>query len=235
MNLTELHRRLLADVLAIGTRYPPLITGGYAVQAHGLVDRLSQDLDVATQNPAPVDEIIRTVGDGLAERGWGVRHIESSPLSGRLIATDRATGEECEVDVLKEAFWAPPTITEYGPVLALDDVIGTKVRALADRGAVRDLIDVHAAMRHRSTAEMENLGRRADAADHGMIRLSLPASGTAMAALGLTAEISARSGQGTDEFLDASPGRRGSRGTNRCWWWTSCAPWPAEGTRASSP
>ncbi|AZK96198.1 MULTISPECIES: nucleotidyl transferase AbiEii/AbiGii toxin family protein [Streptomyces] len=160
MNLTDLHRRLLADVLAIGAPYPLVITGGYAVQAHGLVDRLSQDLDVATENPAPIDEIIRTVGDGLASRGWGVRHIESSPLSGRLIATDPATGEECEVDILKEAFWAPPALTEYGPVLSLDDVIGTKVRALADRGAVRDLIDVHAATLHRSTADLENLGRR---------------------------------------------------------------------------
>ncbi|MFF2852091.1 nucleotidyl transferase AbiEii/AbiGii toxin family protein [Streptomyces sp. NPDC058001] len=160
MNLTALHHRLLADVLAIGAPYPLVITGGYAVQAHGLVDRLSQDLDVATESPAPIDEIIRTVGDGLAGRGWGVRHIESSPLSGRLIATDLSTGEECEVDVLKEVFWAPPTATEYGPVLSLDDVIGTKVRALADRGAVRDLIDVHAATRHRSTADLETLGRR---------------------------------------------------------------------------
>ncbi|MFF0630348.1 nucleotidyl transferase AbiEii/AbiGii toxin family protein [Streptomyces sp. NPDC004296] len=160
MNLTDLHRRLLADVLAIGTPYPLVITGRYAVQAHGLVDRLSQDLDVATENPAPIDEIIHTVGDGLAGRGWGVRLIESSPLSGRLIATDPTTGEECEVDVLKEAFWAPPTVTEYGPVLSLDDVIGTKVRALADRGAVRDLIDVHAATQHRTTADLESLGRR---------------------------------------------------------------------------
>ena len=64
------------------------------------------------------------------------------------------------MDILKEAFWAPPTTTEHGPVLALDDVIGTKVRALADRGAVRDLIDVHAASRHRSTADLESLGRR---------------------------------------------------------------------------
>ncbi len=57
-------------------------------------------------------------------------------------------------------FWSPPTPTEHGLVLALDDVIGTKVRALADRGAARDLIDVHAASHHRSTAELETLGRR---------------------------------------------------------------------------
>lgn len=131
MNLSDLHRRLLADVLAIGSPYPLVITGGYAVQAHGLVDRLSQDLDVATENPAPMDEITRTVSDGLALRGWQVRQIETSPLSGRLIAADPTTGEECEIDILKEAFWSPPTTTELGPVLALDDVIGTKVRALA--------------------------------------------------------------------------------------------------------
>lgn len=34
------------------------------------------------------------------------------------------------------------------------------MRALADRGAVRDPIDVHAASRHRSTSDLENLGRR---------------------------------------------------------------------------
>lgn len=160
MNLTDLHRRLLADVLAIGTSYPLVITGGYAVQAHGLVDRLSQDLDVATENPAPMDEIVRTLSDGLTQRGWAVRRLRADPLSGRLIATDPATGEACEVDILKEAFWAPPATTEHGPVLALDDVIGTKVRALADRGAVRDLIDVHAASRHRTIADLERLGRR---------------------------------------------------------------------------
>lgn len=160
MNLTDLHRRLLADVLAIGTPYPLVITGGYAVQAHGLVDRLSQDLDVATENPASIAEIVAVVGDGLTTRGWSIRQIETGALSGRLIATDPKSGEECEVDVLKEAFWAAPVETGDGPVLALDDVIGTKVRALADRSAVRDLIDVHAASQHRTTADLETLGRR---------------------------------------------------------------------------
>jgi hypothetical protein len=51
-------------------------------------------------------------------------------------------------------------VTQHGPVLALDDVIGTKVRALADRGAARDLIDVHAASRLYTNAELESLGAR---------------------------------------------------------------------------
>lgn len=160
MKLTPLHERLLADILDLGSPYPLVLTGGYAVQAHGLVERFSRDLDVATENPAPMQEIVASLTAGLNARGWRTTHIQTDPLSGRFLVTDPDTGEECEVDVLKEAFWAPPAQTPYGPVLSLDDVIGTKVRALADRGTVRDLIDVQAASRHRSTADLESLGRR---------------------------------------------------------------------------
>jgi predicted nucleotidyltransferase component of viral defense system len=160
VKLPPLHERLLADILDLGSPYPLVLTGGYAVQAHGLVERFSRDLDVATENPAPMDEIVTSLTAGLTARGWQIAHVQTDPLSARFLATDPATGEECEVDVLKEAFWAPPAQTPYGPVLSLDDVIGTKVRALADRGTVRDLIDVQAASRHRSLADLEALGRR---------------------------------------------------------------------------
>lgn len=160
MNLTDLHRRLLRDVLEIGAEYGLVVTGGYAVQAHGLVNRLSRDLDVATQSPERMEAIAATLADQLGARGWQVRKIEADPLSARMIIIDPATDEPCEVDVLKESFYHPPDITEHGPVLALEDVIGTKVRALADRGAARDLIDVRAASSLYSSADLENLGRR---------------------------------------------------------------------------
>ena len=74
--------------------------------------------------------------------------------------SDPATGQDCEVDILKEIFWRPVAQSPYGPVLAEEDVIGTKVRALADRGAPRDLIDVFAASRRWTNAELEEFGRR---------------------------------------------------------------------------
>jgi hypothetical protein len=40
----------MQDVLEIGNSLPLVITGGYAVQAHRLVDRLSRDIDVATNS-----------------------------------------------------------------------------------------------------------------------------------------------------------------------------------------
>ncbi|MCM2388271.1 hypothetical protein NBG84_08150 [Streptomyces sp. CWNU-1] len=64
MNLSAPH----GQFLAIGTPYPPVVTAGYAVQAHGLVERLSEDLDVATENPAPVADITRAVAERLTDR-----------------------------------------------------------------------------------------------------------------------------------------------------------------------
>ncbi|MFF6995907.1 nucleotidyl transferase AbiEii/AbiGii toxin family protein [Streptomyces sp. NPDC008313] len=158
--MPELHARLLADVIAIGSPYPPVLTGGYAVRAHRLVNRPSQHLDVATENPAPMADIAAALRRGLEARGWQVHTLETAPLSARFTVSDQATGQECEVDILKEVFWRPVVQSSYGPVLAEEDVIGTKVRALADRGAPRDLIDVFAASRRWTNAELEAFGRR---------------------------------------------------------------------------
>lgn len=156
----DVHQRLLDDLLAVGRPYPLVLAGGYAVLAHGLVDRLSQDVDVATESAAEMADIAATVRTGLEQRGWLVRTPETDPLSARLVVTDPATGEECEVGVHKEVLWRPPVPTPLGPALSLEDLVGTKVRALADRGLPRDLIDVHAASAHWSHPELEELGRR---------------------------------------------------------------------------
>ncbi len=124
--MPELHTRLLADVIALGSPYPLVLTGGYAVRAHRLVSRPSQDLDVATENPAPMADIAATLRAGLEARGWKVHALETAPLSARFTVTDPATGHECEVDILKEIFWRPVAQSPYGPVLAEEDVIGPR-------------------------------------------------------------------------------------------------------------
>ncbi|MFJ1878235.1 nucleotidyl transferase AbiEii/AbiGii toxin family protein [Streptomyces chartreusis] len=158
--MPELHARLLADVIALGSPYPLVLTGGYAVRAHRLVNRPSQDLDVATESAVPMADIAAALRDGLEARGWQVEALETAPLSARFTVSDPNTGQECEVDILKEIFSRPVAQSRYGPVLAEEDVIGTKVRALADRGAPRDLIDVFASSRRWSTADLEEFGRR---------------------------------------------------------------------------
>ena len=108
MNLNALHRRLMQDVLEIGNSLPLVITGGYAVQAHRLVDRLSRDIDVATDSTIPMDDIASVVVAGLTARGWDMCIIGVDPRSARMTATDPATGEPCELDILQGSIQPAP-------------------------------------------------------------------------------------------------------------------------------
>lgn len=107
-----------------------------------------------------MEDIAAAVRAGLERHGWQVSALETDPLSARLIVTDPVSHEKCEVDILKEALWRPPVHTDHGLVLSLEDVVGTKVRALFDRGLARDLIDVQAAAKRWSHIDLEELGRR---------------------------------------------------------------------------
>ncbi|MFD4549480.1 nucleotidyl transferase AbiEii/AbiGii toxin family protein [Streptomyces sp. NPDC058466] len=158
--MPELHTRLLADVIALGAPYPLVLTGGYAIRAHRLVERPSQDLDVATENPAPMADI--------------AAYLQCRPGSARLAGA--VVGDRAVVGPLHRLrpgrragvrgrhpqgeFSRPIVQSPHGPVLAEEDVIGTKVRALGDRGAPRDLIDVFAASQRWTTADLEEFGRR---------------------------------------------------------------------------
>ncbi|KJK39153.1 hypothetical protein UK15_14570 [Streptomyces variegatus] len=152
--------RLLGDLLAVGEAYSLVLAGGYAVLAHGLVERAGRDVDAATEHPAAMEVIADAVRSGLVGRGWLVQTLETGPLSAQFLVTDAAGGVEWEVALHKEVLWRPPVETELGPALSLDDLVGTRVRDLADRGLARDLVDVHAASARWSRPELEELGRR---------------------------------------------------------------------------
>ncbi|MFD8718641.1 hypothetical protein ACFV2H_11630 [Streptomyces sp. NPDC059629] len=160
MNLTELHRRLLPDLLSAGAAYPLALAGDYAAQAHGLFDRPGRTLDVATQHAAPMRMVAERVATGLREHGWRVGTRETDPLSAQLVVTDAVSGDEGEVDILKEALWHPPVRTGLGLTLALEDVVGMRVWTLTDRGLPRDLLIVHAAADRWTLPDLEDLGRR---------------------------------------------------------------------------
>lgn len=160
MNLPEPHRRLLSDVVTAGGPHGLVLAGGYALQAHGLLRRPHANLDFATESPEPMERIAGTLGATLEARGRQVRAGTGTGLTAQLTVTDPPTGEACALTLHKEAFWQPPELTEYGPALSLEDAVGTKVRALYDRGAAVDLIDARAAAGRFSLPDLEELGRR---------------------------------------------------------------------------
>ncbi|MEU8031750.1 nucleotidyl transferase AbiEii/AbiGii toxin family protein [Streptomyces sp. NPDC049099] len=160
MNVPEPHHRLLADVVTASGPYGLVLAGGYALQAHGLVRRPHGNLDFATESSEGMDRIAAAVGATLEARGRQVRAGAVAPLTAQLTVTDPPTGEPCALALHKEAFWQPPELTEYGPALSLEDAVGTKIRALYDRGAAVDLIDARAAAARFSLPGLEALGRR---------------------------------------------------------------------------
>ncbi|MFB7932847.1 hypothetical protein ACFC4C_27470 [Streptomyces sp. NPDC056039] len=158
--VSEPRNRLVGDLLAVGEAHSLVLSGGYAALAHGLVERAGPDVDVATEDPAGMEVVADAVRAGLVGRGWLVQTRETEPLSAQFLVTDAATEQEYDVGVHKEVLWRPPVLTELGPALSLDDLVGTRVRDLADRGLARDLVDVHAAAARFSHPELEELGRR---------------------------------------------------------------------------
>ncbi|MYQ48268.1 hypothetical protein GTW40_25035 [Streptomyces sp. SID4985] len=160
MNLPDPHRRLLADVVTAGAPYGLVLAGGYALQAHGIVRRAHRNLDFASESGVGMEEIARGLAGALEVRGRRVEVRGVGSFAAQLVVGDPPSGETVELALHKEALWEPPELTEYGPSLSLEDAVGTKVRALYDRGAAVDLVDARAAAGRFSLPELEELGRR---------------------------------------------------------------------------
>ncbi len=163
---------------------------------------------VASDSSAEMTEIVGGVRRGLEERGWRVAAAETDPLAARLVVEEPLSGARFVVDVVKEVLWGPPVPSDAGPVLSLEDLVGTGVRALVDRGLARDLVLVHAASRLRSRAELEELGRRhaVDAFDLADLQSRLTGAewldDGAFAACGLDGETAAGLRRWAQEWAD---------------------------------
>lgn len=152
--------RLMVDILAVGARFSLALSGGCGVWAHGLVGRVGAGVEVATESAVGMGDVVEAVRGGLGELGWLVRVVDVEPLAGRMVVTDPGTGEACEVNVLKEVLWRAPVHTEHGPAVALEDLVGIRVRDLVAGGLARELVDVRAGAEYWTAPELEELGRR---------------------------------------------------------------------------
>ncbi|WP_349878955.1 nucleotidyl transferase AbiEii/AbiGii toxin family protein [Micromonospora sp. HUAS YX12] len=155
--MDELHTRLLRVGFRAGDDLGLVLAGGYALAAHDLVNRPSRDIDFATATALPLPLVAARLTEAYRAEGLDCWVVEATPRMARLLV--EGPGFACEVDLLKEAI-GPPARLHIGPVLALEDAIGLKVRALHDRAAHRDYIDVRAAGRIVECRGLESLGAR---------------------------------------------------------------------------
>lgn len=162
MEMPEFHRRILDAALETGRKHGLVLAGGYAMRAHGLVDRPSEDLDFAVFSGTPLEVISGDVAGAYRAAGFQVTHTRGTPLLARLMVTDPSTGESCAVDLMKKPLQRPPVVMEIYPVASLDDIAGMKVAAMHGRNVPRDLIDLFAISDRYSFTDLERLGSRFD-------------------------------------------------------------------------
>lgn len=143
------HQRLARVALDAAARYGFCLAGGYAVQAHGFVDRVSKDVDLFTTTAAAADFSAAQAAVAKALRGDGldVTVEREGPSFARLAVADPVSGNVSTVELGVDWRAYPPVQLAIGPVLHPADAAANKLCALYGRAEVRDYVDVHGVLK----------------------------------------------------------------------------------------
>jgi Nucleotidyl transferase AbiEii toxin, Type IV TA system len=171
MPLRELHQRIAAIALRASGQHGFALGGGNALIAHGVISRPTQDIDLVTNMETGVGEAAGPLEAALLEAGYRAeRQPRDSDLSdlfpglGDELADYHITGPGGDLD-LQLAYFdrrRDPVLMDFGPVLDLEDVAGSKLCALIGRAYDRDYLDTAALLDRWTPAELIALARRLD-------------------------------------------------------------------------
>jgi hypothetical protein len=172
MPVSELHRQVAAVALSAAAAHGFALGGGNALIAHGVIDRVTQDVDLFTDEEHGVEAAADAVQAALEAAGFlAEREDKTAGLAdvfegmGEGLAEWTITAPGGRQMMLQMAYFdrsSQPVIMEFGPVLDLEDVIGGKVSALATRAVPRDYLDTAAALERYTVAELIGFARRLD-------------------------------------------------------------------------
>ena len=147
MSFTPLQRLVAQVTLEAIADLGFALGGGLALHAHGLGDRLSLDLDfyVTRFDQDLFDRAEAATLAGLRDRGYVAEVGHSDTWLRQILVTDPHSGDQVVLDLGQDYRQHPPIlITGLGPVIDLPDAAASKARALNDRRAARDYLDIHA-------------------------------------------------------------------------------------------
>jgi hypothetical protein len=149
------------------------LAGGNALAAHGIISRPTEDIDLFAEDPGAVGTGAALVAAALEENGLTVMPAEeTSDLGEVFYGFDQEMAEYVVSDaeqavrlqLVRFDRSRPAVMMDIGPVLHLDDLLGSKVSAMATRAEARDYADVAAALGRYDRDYLVGLGRRADPA-----------------------------------------------------------------------
>jgi hypothetical protein len=156
------HERLARVALDAAGSFGFALAGGYAVQAHGFLNRRSSDVDLFAEASADFDftqAVDAVIGAYLCE-GFQVETDLRNASFARLDV--KSAAESAKVELGLDWRKNEPIHLAVGPVLHPDDAVANKVCALFGRAEVRDYIDVDAILASGQYTEGELLNLAAD-------------------------------------------------------------------------
>jgi hypothetical protein len=168
----EFHRDVATIALRAAGQHGFALGGGNALIAHGIISRPTEDVDLFTNEDDGVKAAAGAVGAALQAAGYvAERRDTAGGLAdvfygmGDGLAEWIVTAPDGAQMMLQMAYFdrgRRPVTMDVGPVLDLEDVIGSKVCALASRVEPRDYVDIAAALEHYTVDQLISLAKRLD-------------------------------------------------------------------------
>lgn len=167
-NTTELQRQVTHAALDALHEHPFALAGSGAIREHGFIQRLSHDVDLFSNDPTSFGAAVDALDAELTARGFTVDQIRRYESFAQLRVTT-ADGQAVDMDLAVDWRSTDPVSLQVGPVLAVEDAVGSKVGAIYTRLEARDFIDVDA-IRQSGRFTDEHLLQMAETRDDGFDR-----------------------------------------------------------------
>lgn len=136
------------------------LAGGAALIVQGIVSRTTRDLDYFSPSDEEIGRALPAIEEALRSAGLTIQRIQEAKTFARLHISRGQ--EECLLDLARDARLLPAESTQYGHVVARDELAADKVLALFDRAQARDFVDVFALSRLHDTSRLIELARLKD-------------------------------------------------------------------------
>lgn len=162
MRLADFQRRLITTLLDIHELRGFALAGGWALNAHHLLERPTRDIDLFTPDSDVVPTAAASAEQVLQAHGLRVDRLREAPTFVSLLVTDPDHGLATTVELAHDARIRPPARLDVGPVVSVDELAADKMLALWGRAEARDLVDVDALLRHMSLQKMLDLAAEKD-------------------------------------------------------------------------
>lgn len=148
MAVHPFHAAVTTVVLTAAAEWGFALAGANALNAHGVVDRPTQDIDLFSPLPGGPAAALGDIRAALVAGGFAVTVTRPPAESGDFVAfTVERDGQSVSIDLARDWRSHAPVPLQIGPVLSIEDLVASKASALVSRGEPRDFVDLAAALR----------------------------------------------------------------------------------------